>query len=248
MCIRDRSTTPLLGVGQAYAEEALVAVASNFVGIASVLEADFERATEHELTITSGSTGKLFAQIVHGAPYDVFLAADRQRPRRLVEQGYAVEGSQRTYANGRLTLMASLGDERATDASDAVTRLKQGDFDRLAIANPDLAPYGRAAQEVLRHLGIADEVSSRVVRGENIGQTYALVSTGNADLGFVARAQRPTQAHSVWSIPSSMHSPIRQDLVLLDRAKDNEAARAFVAFLEIPAARARISAAGYEVE
>jgi len=239
------SSVPSLGAGPTHAEETIVAVASNFAGIARVLEADFERSTEHELQITTGSTGKLYAQIVHGAPYDVFLAADRARPTRLVEEGYAVEDSQRTYARGRLVLVT-----KSMEAVDLRTRLSNVEFDRLAIANPELAPYGRAAMEVLGKLGLAERVASRLVMGENIGQAYALAATGNADLAFVSASQPrlTNRSDSVWLVPSEMHGPIRQDLVLLRRAEGNEAALAFLDFLTSPAARTSMISAGYEVE
>jgi len=239
------SSVPSLGARPTHAEEALVAVASNFAGIAHALEADFERATEHELRITTGSTGKLFAQIVHGAPYDVFLAADRARPSRLVDEGYAIESSRRTYASGRLALVS-----KSREAADLQARLSSGAFNRLAIANPDLAPYGRAAMEVLAKLGLAERAAPRLVMGENIGQTYALAATGNADLAFVSTSQlRPAdRIGSLWRVPAELHAPIRQDVVLLVQAKENEAALAFLTYLDGPAARAKITAAGYEVE
>jgi molybdate transport system substrate-binding protein len=234
-----------LPVGRVYADEALIAVASNFSVVAESLVADFEAVHPHEIRISTGSTGKLYAQILRGAPFDVFLAADQHRPERLVEVGRAIAETQRTYARGRLVLLSSTG-----PVKDGAVRLRSNSFRTLAIANPDLAPYGVAAREVLASLGVLDMIEGRIVMGENIGQTYALVATGNAELGLVAAAQvkGDERAAGSWSVPASMHAAIRQDVVLLTRASTNVAALAFLAYLETPSARANIVASGYEVE
>lgn len=238
----------LVAARSARSEDVLVAVATNFVATAELLEADYEAATGHALRIVSGSTGKLFAQIVHGAPFDVFLAADAARPARLAEDGLAVEDSLRTYAIGRLALWRPANGFEGESAEDA---LRAGTFRRLAIANPDLAPYGAAARQMLERLSLWDRLSGRLVMGENIGQVFALVATGNAEVGLIAASQRLDLADgggsSILLVPKTLHDAIRQDAVLLVRARANPAALAFLDFLDSPAARARIRAHGYDL-
>ena len=229
------------------AEEALVAVATNFAAVIETLETDFERSSGHRLTVTTGSTGKLYAQIVNGAPFDVLLAADQRRPELLEREGHAVEGLRFTYAIGRLALWSP------NDPSQPIGRetLELGSFRKLAIANPDLAPYGAAARETLERLGLLERLRDRIVMGENIGQTYAMVATGNADLGFVALAYvlNPRGMRgSHWEVPISTYTPIRQDAVLLSRAAKNEAAREFLEFLKRADVRTDIQRFGYRVE
>jgi len=238
----------LVWAAPAQAERVRVAVASNFAIAAERLVTEFAASSEHEVQLIAGSTGKLYAQIVRGAPFDVFLAADAARPARLVEDGLAIAESRRTYALGRLVLWSADPDERASLGPEV---LRMGAFRRLAIANPDLAPYGVASGEALASLGIARDVAPRLVYGENIGQAYALVASGNADLGFVARSQvvqRGDAREAGWAVPASHHTPIRQELVLLSRAAGNTGAQAFVTWLASDAARATIRAAGYEVD
>jgi len=232
----------------ARADEAAVAVAANFAEVIENLETMFEAATDHTLTVTAGSTGKLYAQIKNGAPFDVFLAADQARPERLEVEGDAVAGSRFTYAVGRLTLW-SAGPERITDGLAA---LKAADFDHLAIANPDLAPYGLAAKQALQHYGLWDALSGKIVMGQNIGQTFSMVATENAQLGFVAKSYvispRNAQPGSRWDVPAGSHEPIRQDAVILKRAAENPSAQAFANFLRSEKARAVIKRFGYAVE
>jgi len=238
-------TAPLLS---AEAEEALVAVATNFAPLARELAIGFEETTDHELRLASGSTGKLYAQIVSGAPFDVFLAADSARPARLVEEGRARADSRRTYAKGRLVLWSA--DPGWAD-TDGAASLRAGDFRKLAMANPELAPYGSAAREALVSLGVFEGLRGRLVFGENVGQAFALVATGNAELGLVAASQVAVEegpAGRGWVVPSSLHAPIRQDGVLLRRAEDNAAALSFLDYLASDAVRRRIRAAGYEVD
>jgi molybdate transport system substrate-binding protein len=223
--------------------EALVAVAANFATTARALEALFVESEPHRLSFSVAATGKLYAQIRAGAPFDVLLAADAERPARLEQEGYAVPGSRRTYALGRLGLWVP--DAEAPVSADTLkdTRLRH-----IAIANPRLAPYGLAAQELFAALGLAQAMAGRIVLGQDVGEAFALVASGAADAGLVARAQLlsiPT-TESIWWVPADMHSPIRQDLVLLRRGKDNAAARAFVEFLTSPAAQATIRASGYD--
>lgn len=236
----------LLLAGTARAGQVTVAVAANFAEPMETLAPRFEAETGHEVTLVTGSTGKLYAQIVHGAPFDVLLAADMARPLRLAEEGLADPDSRFTYAVGGLTLWSA--DPEAI-GQDCLAALRQRDFRHLAIANPELAPYGEAAREVLTALGLWQAVQAELVRGENIGQTFQLVATGNAELGFVARAQvlspRNQIAGSRWDVPGELHAPIRQDAILLHRAIDPGAARAFLAFLRSPEAQAVIEGFGY---
>jgi molybdate transport system substrate-binding protein len=233
----------------ANAAQALVAVAANFAVPLETLRATFERDSGHRLSVAIGSTGKLYAQIVHGAPFDVMLAADRERPRRLEAEGHAVAGSRLTYALGRLALWSR---DVGRIGADGAAVLRAGKFRRLAMANPDLAPYGAAARQALMALGLYDALRSRIVLGENIGQTFAMVATGNAELGFVALSslREPDNAAggSHWLVPAEFHEPIRQDAVLLVHGADNPAAQAFLAYLKSPAAQPLIVRFGYGVE
>lgn len=219
------------------AAEALAAVAANFARPAEQLAARFERDSGHRVRLALGSTGKLYAQIVRGGPYDLFLAADAERPARLVADGRAVRASQVTYAVGRLALI------RHDDRRPSPAWLAAGDFRRLAIANPRLAPYGLAAEQALHGLGLAATLRPKLVFGENIGQAFALVATGNAEAGLVALAQVEARQH--WLVPAALHAPIRQDAVLLVRGAGNPAAEGFLAYLRTDAAQAAIAAFGY---
>lgn len=236
----------LLAATGAFAGEVTVAVAANAAEAVETLAADFEQQTGHRVTVTVGSTGKLYAQILHGAPFDVFLAADQERPRLLVEQALAVEGSQRTYAIGRLVLWSP--DPGVAVGADT---LRDGSFRRLAIANPDLAPYGAAARETLRELGLWESLRPKIVLGENVGQAFAMAASGNAELGFVSLASVLSPRHgrdgSYWEVPEHFHTPIRQDSVLLERARDNPAARDFHEFLNTPVALKTIESFGLVV-
>ena len=226
-------------------EEALVAVATNFLVTARVLEAEFERAGEHSVTLTSGATGKLYAQIGNGAPYDVFLSADQARPEMLERSGLAVPGSRFTYAHGRLVVWSS---DPARIRATPVETLMQPGIRALAIANPRLAPYGQAAMETLASLGALDEAGSRLVLGENVGQAFALVATANAELGLVSLSQviHPPGEHRYELIDAMYHQPIRQDAVLLEHGARNAAAWAFLDFLEGDAATSIIVEHGYD--
>lgn len=231
------------------AERVLVAVATNFWEAAECLADDFEKATQHDVTLTTSSTGKLYAQILSGAPFDVFLAADRRRPELLEQAGLTAPGSRMTYAIGRLTLWSS-NPGRIDD--DGRTTLRETKFRRLAMANPEFAPYGIAARQTLIALGLDDDLQDRIVTGENIGQAYALVATGNADLGFVALSYvlsaRNKFDGSRWDVPESLHAPILQDAVLLQHGNNNAAASAFLAYLKTSEGRESIRSFGYAVE
>lgn len=230
----------------ALAAEATIAVAANFSEVVEKLQADFEKATGNELTIVIGSTGKLYAQISNGAPFDVLLAADRKRPERLETEGRAVAGSRFTYAVGRLTLWSP---EAGRVAADGAETLRAAKFRSLALANPALAPYGEAARQTLEHLGLWKALEPKIVMGENIGQAHALVASGNAELGFVALSYvlspRNDRPGSRWDVPTELYTPIRQDAVLLTRAADNPAAQAFLAFLKSRPARKLIESYSY---
>jgi molybdate transport system substrate-binding protein len=230
----------------AHAGEVKVAVASNFSAAIHAIQPEFEQATGHDMRISTGSTGKLYAQIRNGAPFGVFLAADTRRPRKLDEAGAVAEGGRFTYAQGRIALWSP--DPEGVDGPET---LAKGDFQHLAIANPKTAPYGLAAKQTLKALGHWTDLQGRIVRGENIGQTHQFVSTQNADLGFVALSQisGPNQpaAGSRWLVPQERYDPIRQQAVLLADAEGNAAARALVDYLRGPEAAAVIRSFGYAI-
>ena len=228
------------------AEEVTVAVAANFLSPVRALEPGFEADSGHDLVITSGSTGQLYAQIVNGAPFDVLLAADQERPRRLADEGAADAASVFTYAVGRLALW-SAEPERIRDLP--LAELLAGEFRWFAIAEPAVAPYGAAAQQVLEGLGAWGSVQSRLVRGQNIAQTFAMVATGNADWGLVALSQALAYdgPASYQVVPQVLHDPIRQDAVLMNRASDNPAALAWLEYLKSAEGRATIERFGYAV-
>lgn len=228
------------------ADEALVAVAANFKGVVDTLVPRFEQQSGHELRVSIGSTGQFYSQIVQGAPFDVFLAADQERPARLEREHRAVAGSRFTYAIGRLTLWSP---DPGRIAGDGAATLERGDFRRLAIANPELAPYGTAAIAVLESLGLEERLRPKIVMGEDVGQAFGLVATGNVELGFVplsyVLAPQNERPGSRWDVPAELYSPIRQDAVLLEHGADNAAARAFLQFLAGDEARAEIERRGY---
>lgn len=234
----------VLAASSSGAADALVAVAANFARPASVLAADFTRSGGGTLYFTAGATGKLYAQILAGAPFDAFLAADDDRPALLEDGGHAVPGSRFSYALGRLAVV----DAQANDEA-GLARLRAGRFRMLAVANPALAPYGRAAMEVIDGLGLRASASDRIATAENVGQVFALVATGNADMGFVAAAQLADDPRGAraWLVPPHLHGPIRQDAVLLRRGRDNPVAQAFLAYLRSPKGRETIMGLGYDV-
>ncbi|VTU39395.1 Molybdate-binding periplasmic protein precursor [Variovorax sp. PBS-H4] len=246
----SRSLPALLALAASlavHAAEVQVAVAANFAGPMKVLAVDFEKATGHVAVLSSGSTGKFHAQIRSGAPFDVFLAADDETPARLDQEGATVPGSRFTYATGQLVLWSARPD--LVDAKGEV--LKRGQFAHLALAAPKLAPYGAAAVETMKRLDVLAQLEPKFVQGESIGQTFGFVSSGNAELGFVALSQvwenGKLKRGSAWVVPAELHNPIRQDAVLLTRGKDNAAAAALMAFLKSDAAKAVIRSFGYDV-
>ena len=226
------------------AGETSVAVASNVAAPMQEIAAAFQRDTGHKAVLAFGSTGRFYAQVKAGAPFQVLLAADQETPAKLEREGAAVPGTRFTYAIGRLVLWSAtpgLVDDRGD-----VLRKPGG---RIAIADPKLAPYGAAALQVLQKLGLADVLAPRLVQGENIAQAYQFTSSGNAQLGFVALSQvmaggRIAQG-SAWIVPADLHAPIRQDAVLLANGRDNEAARALLAYLRSAPALAILRAHGY---
>ncbi len=229
--------------GQTTADEIRVAVASNFIGAMQHITNDFEAATGHRVILIFGSTGKHYAQIKNGAPFDAFFAADVSRPQRLEEEGVALPGSRFTYAIGKVVLWSP----QSGHTSPGISLLIEQPFRHLAIANPKLAPYGRAAEQVLRAHGLWDSLKRRMVRGENIGQTFQFVKSGNAEWGFVAYSQvmRPDHPNkgSTWIVPSSLYDPIEQQAVLLTH---REAASAFMAFVKSAPSRKTIQHYGYD--
>ena len=229
----------------AHADTVSVAVASNFTAPMQKIAQEFARDTGHQAQLSFGSTGKFYAQIHNGAPFGVLLAADATTPEKLAQEGKADAATRMTYAIGKLVLWS----KNAGYVDDKGEVLKQNHFQHLAIANPRLAPYGLAAEQTLRKLGLLDAVQPKFVQGENIGQTYQFVATGNAQLGFVALSQvmqdGRISAGSGWIVPETMHEPIHQDAIVLNQARDNAAAQALMRYLQGDKARAIISAYGY---
>lgn len=239
----------LATVSSACAAETLVAVAANFAEVAEELKPVFEQRSGHRIQTTTGSTGKLYAQITEGAPFQILLSADAQTPERLEREGAGIAGSRFTYAIGRLALWSSDPNRVGADGRAA---LAAATVRHIAIANPELAPYGAAAREALQKLGLWDSLKNKIVMGQNIGQTHSMVATGNAQLGFVALSAvlspRAPMQGSRWDVPQELFTPIRQDAVLLRAARGNEAARAFLQFLKSAEARHVIDQFGYGVE
>jgi molybdate transport system substrate-binding protein len=234
----------LLFAGAAEAAKTNVAVAANFTEPARAIAARFREKTGHEAVLIFGASGAFFTQITHDAPFDVFLSADDERPRLAVEQGLAVPESRFTYAIGKLVLWS-----RVLDVTDGKAALSAGKFSKLAIANPKSAPYGAAAVETMKALGMFDALRSKLVQGNSISQAFQFVDTRNAELGFVALAQlHGVAAGTQWLVPENLHTPIRQDAVLLKRGANDEAAKEFLTFLKGPEARAIIESFGYAVE
>lgn len=228
------------------AAEIKVAVAANFAQTLKEISTIFEKDTGHKLAITQGSTGKLYAQISQGAPFEIFLSADDETPEKLITDGKAIQGTRFTYAIGRLALWSPKPDL----VDDGGSVLKTDKFRFLAIANARVAPYGRAAVQVMQKLGVLASIEPRVVQGESITQTFQFVSTGNAQLGFVALSQisenGKIKTGSAWIVPENMHEQLRQDAVLLNPGKDSGAATALLNFLKSDKAKKIISAHGYQ--
>ncbi len=235
--------SPALAASQ---ERVTVAVASNFVRTATEIVNRFNAETGHQVHISAGSTGKLYAQIINGAPYDILLAADAERPRLLEEANLGAKGTRFTYAFGTLVLWS-----RDPGIAEAGCRaqLLQLDGKHLAIANPGTAPYGVAAREFLVDAGLWEQVRPRLVMGENITQTLQFVASGNASLGLIAQSQSSIPAlpppTCEWVVPAHTYSPVEQQAILLQRSVDKKAAIAFLNYLRGPAGREQIAGHGY---
>lgn len=229
-----------------HAGEVRVAVAANFAAPMNIIAKDFEHTTGHKAFLSFGATGQFYAQIKNGAPFAVLLAADDETPAKLEQEGFGVAGSRFTYATGKLALWSR--DPNVVDSTGDVLRTRR--FSKIAIANPKLAPYGRAAMEVIHQMGLATVINPKIVQGANVSQAFQFVSSGNASLGFVALSQilenGKIREGSAWRVPSSMHGPIKQDAVLLSAGKDNPAAVALLKHLRGENAKTVMRSFGYE--
>lgn len=237
----------MAGAAAAHAGEVQVAVAANFAAPMQKIAAEFEKDTGHQARLAFGSTGKFYAQVRNGAPFEVLLAADDETPARLEKEGQGVPGSRLTYAIGRLVLWSAQAGY--VDAKGEI--LKTGNFKHLAIANPKTAPYGAAALSAMKKLNLAEALQPKLVQGENIAQAHQFVSTGNAQLGFVALSQvyqdGKIASGSAWIVPATYHEPIRQDALVLAKGAANPAAKALLDYLKSDKAKGIIRAYGYEL-
>ena len=247
--MKNRLAKLLLSLGtvlaSAQAAEVSVAVAANFTAPMNKIAAAFEQDTGHRALLAFGSTGKFYAQIKNGAPFQLLLAADQETPARLEQEGQTLAGSRFTYATGRLALWS----KQSGFVDDKGEVLRKGGFEKIAIADPKLAPYGAAAVEVLDKLGLRQTLQPKIIQGENISMAYQWVSTGSAALGFVALSQIMSDGKiaegSAWVIPTTLHAALRQDAVALANSKDNAAAAALLAYLKGDKAKAIIRSFGY---
>ena len=241
------SLLAVFAIGAAQADEVQVAVAANFTAPIQAIAADFEKDTGHKLVAAYGATGQFYTQIKNGAPFEVFLSADDTTPEKLEREGDTVKGSRFTYAVGTLALWSAK--DGYVDTNGEV--LKKNQYQHLSIANPKAAPYGLAATQVLEKLKLTEATKAKIVEGQNITQAYQFVSTGNAELGFVALSQiykeGKVTSGSAWIVPASLHDPIKQDAVILSKGKDNAAAKALVEYLKGPKAAAVIKSYGYQL-
>ncbi|CAK0739445.1 Molybdate-binding protein ModA [Gammaproteobacteria bacterium] len=229
------------------ADEVSVAVSTNFIAPMQKIAADFEEETGHKAQLAFGATGKFYTQIKNGAPFEILLAADEKTPEKMEKEGIGVANSRFTYAIGRLVLWSA--EPHVVDPEGKV--LRNGQFEHLALANPKLAPYGAAAMEVMENLGLQHDLQPKFVLGENIAQTQQFVSTGNAEMGFIALSQvfkdgRITNG-SAWIVPSNLYRKIRQDAIMLDKGKENPSADSFMKYLHSEKAIVVIRRYGYEI-
>ena len=232
-----------LNVAPAAAATVQIAVASNFMEPAKEIAATFTAQTGHQANLSFAPSGQIYVQLTHGAPFEIFLSADKERPQQTEKDGFSVNGTRFTYAVGRLVLYSTR--PSYVDANGKV--LARSDFEHLAIADPAIAPYGLAAVQSLRKLGLYDRLKPKTVQGSSIAQTFQFVQTGAAEIGFVAQSQvinRPDGSR--WIVPATLHSPIDQQAVLLKTGANNPAAKAFMTFLKSQTARAIIRRYGYE--
>lgn len=227
------------------AEEAMVAVAANFSAPMQQIAALFQKETGHQIKLSFGASGGIYAQIKNGAPFDLFLSADQLTPQKLEAEGLGVPNSRFTYATGQLVLWSK--QEGLVDAKGHVLQNKS--IQRIALANPKLAPYGAAAMETMTNLGLLKELQSKLVQGDNIAQTYQFVSTQNAQIGFVALSQvfanGKITSGSAWIVPGNLHQPIQQDVILLRKGQDNKAATALLLYLKGEQAKKILKSFGY---
>ena len=234
-------------IQQANAGEVNAAVAANFTAPAQQLVELFQKETGHTVKLSFGSSGKFTSQIKEGAPFDVFLSADEKNPKLLEQEGLAVPDTRFVYALGKLVLWSA----KPGFVDDKGSVLSKGDYNKLAYADPKLAPYGLAAQQTLQKLDLWDKVQSKLVTGESITQTYQFAASANADLAFIALSQITRDGKvttgSWWLVPASLYNPISQGAVLLSGAKDKVAAQAFLTFLKSEKAKAVIRSFGYEL-
>jgi len=232
-----------LNVAPAAAATVQIAVASNFMEPAKEIAATFTAQTGHQANLSFAPSGQIYVQLTHGAPFEIFLSADKERAQQAEKNGFSVNGTRFTYAVGRLVLYSTR--PSYVDANGKV--LARSDFEHLAIADPAIAPYGLAAVQSLRKLGLYDRLKPKTVQGSSIAQTFQFVQTGAAEIGFVAQSQvinRPDGSR--WIVPATLHSPIDQQAVLLKTGANNPAAKAFMTFLKSQTARAIIRRYGYE--
>lgn len=236
-----------VATGTSFAAEVSVAVAANFTAPMQKIAQAFEQDTGHKAVLAFGATGNFYAQIKNGAPFQILLAADDETPARIEKEGLGVAHSRFTYATGKLVLWS----KQPGLVDDKGDVLRNGKFERIAVANPKLAPYGLAALETLTKLGLLDGLRSKFVQGENISQTYQFIATKNAPLGFIALSQVYAEGRikegSAWIVPANLHQPIQQDAVLLQGGKDNPAAAALLAYLRTDKTRALIRSFGYDL-
>jgi molybdate transport system substrate-binding protein len=237
----------VIGHASAFAAVAQVAVAANFAEPIKAIAAVLEKTTGHTLKVTLGATGKLYAQIKNGAPFDVLLSADTTTPEKLEAEGLGQPGSRFTYATGKLVLWSA----KAGRVDDKGTVLKAPDLGKVSFANPKVAPYGAATVQAIEKLGLTAALTPKLVQGESIGQTFTFASTGNADVGFVAMSQvlqgGKLKSGSMWAVPQNLYDPIRQDAVVMQKSAGNEAAQALMKLLKSPNIKDLIRSYGYEL-
>lgn len=234
----------LAGLAPARAADVKVAVAANFTDPVKEIGQGFEKSTGHKLILSFGATGQFYAQITQGAPFEVLISADQATPAKAIAEGYAVAGTAFTYAVGKLALFS-----KTAGAVAGETTLKEAKFAKLSIANPATAPYGAAAIETMKALGVYEALAPKIVQGNNIAQAFQFVDTGNAEVGFVALSQIAfVEGGSRWIVPANLHKPIAQDVVLLKAGANNETAKAFLQYLKSPDARRVIEKFGYGID
>ena len=247
VCILSILMLGVVSQAKAIAGEAQVAVAANFAEPIKAIAAVLEKTTGHTLKVTLGATGKLYAQIKNGAPFDVLLAADTATPEKLEKEGLGQPGTRFTYATGKLVLWSA--DATRVDAKGNV--LKAANLGKVSYANPKVAPYGAATVQVIGKMGLTAAITPKLVQGESIGQTFTFVSTGNADVGFVAMSQvlegGRLKSGSMWVVLQELYSPIRQDAVVMQKSASNEAAQALMKLLKSPNIKDLIRSYGYEL-